>query len=220
MIYDYSTKNESFIELAYELKKEGVKNNNFFLCLFDEELAGIDPYDPKLSDTMKLKVQNECMNNYWYFIREIVKIPEAGGFTFYKLNKLNLATSFCMDLNLNTFTEGPRQSGKTIGVLIRYVWVYHFGTINSQMAFSNKRLDDSQLNLKRFNDIFDMLPDYLKSHVSSADRDNLDYIESDENGNSIKALSSPTTKQSADQLGRGFTSPSMWFNEPIIIVIL
>lgn len=213
MIFDYATKNESFIELAYELKKEGIRNNNFFLCLFDEELVGVDPYDPNLSDTMKLKVQNECMNNYWYFIREIVKIPEAGGFTFYKLNKLNLATSFCMDLNLNTFTEGPRQSGKTIGVLIRYVWVYHFGTINSQMAFSNKRLDDSQLNLKRFNNIFEMLPDYLKSHVSPNDRNNLDYIESAENGNSIKALSSPTTKQNADQLGRGFTSPSIWFDE-------
>lgn len=108
MIFDYATKNESFIELAYELKKEGIKNNNFFLCLFDEELVGVDPYDPTLSDTMKLKIQNECMNNYWYFIREVVKIPEAGGFTFYKLNKLNLATSFCMDLNLNTFTEGPK----------------------------------------------------------------------------------------------------------------
>ena len=70
------------------------------------------------------------------------------------------------------------------------------------MAFSNKRLDDSQLNLKRFNNIFEMLPDYLKSHVSPNDRNNLDYIESAENGNSIKALSSPTTKQNADQLGK------------------
>ena len=121
-------------------------------------------------------------------------------------------TSRAIDKKLSV-NNNQRQSGKTIGVLIRYVWVYHFGTINSQMAFSNKRLDDSQLNLKRFNNIFEMLPDYLKAHVSPNDRNNLDYIESAENGNSIKALSSPTTKQNADQLGRGFTSPSIWFDE-------
>lgn len=214
MIYDFSTKNESFIELAYELKEEGVSNYNFFLCLFDEELVGVDPYDPNLSESMQLKILNECINNYWYFIREIVKVPEPGGFTYYKLNKLNLATSFCMDLNLNSFIEGPRQSGKTIGVLIRYVWVYHYGTINSQMAFSNKRLDDSELNLKRFNNIFEQLPAYLKTHVNPAeDRDNLNYIECAMNGNSIRALSSPTTKQNADGLGRGFTSPLIWFDE-------
>lgn len=108
MIKDYLTKNDSFIELAYTLKKEGIKNYDFFLVLFDEDLAGIDPYDENLSDVLKLKVQRECINNYWYYIREIVRIPEAGGYTFYRINKLNLALSFCMDLNLNSFIEGPK----------------------------------------------------------------------------------------------------------------
>ena len=71
------------------------------------------------------------------------------------------------------------------------------------MAFSNKSLNDSQLNLKRFNGIIELLPDYLKSHLDpSVDRDNLDYIECASNGNNITALSSPTTKQRADQLGK------------------
>ena len=214
MIYDFQTKNESFIELAYELKKEGRKNYQFFLCLFDEELVGVDPYDPNLTDIQKLKINKEVMNNYWYFIREVVRIPEAGGSTDYKLNKLNLALSFCMDLSLNEFIEGPRQSGKTIGVCIRYVWTYHYGTINSQMGFSNKTLDDSMLNLKRFTDIFDLLPGYLKAHANkSLDRSNLDYIECKANGNNIKALASPITLASADKLGRGFTSPLFWFDE-------
>lgn len=214
MIYDYTTKNDSFIELAYQLKEEGIKNWNFFLVLFDEELVGVDPYDENLSMAMKLKIQREVINNYWYFIREVIKIPEAGGFTFYKLNKLNLATSFCMDLNLNEFIEGPRQSGKTIGVLCRYVWVYHYGTINSQMAFSNKKLDDSILNLKRFNNIFEMLPDYLKAHTDSTkDKSNQTYIECFSNKNNIQAMSSPVTKAAADQLGRGYTSPSIWWDE-------
>lgn len=108
MIYDFQTDNESFIEMAYELKQEGVKNWKFFLLLLDEDLVGVDPYDPNLSDAMKFKIQKEVMNNYWYFIRTIVKIPEPGGYTRYKLNKLNLAVSFCMELNLNSFIEGPK----------------------------------------------------------------------------------------------------------------
>ena len=102
-----------------------------------------------------------------------MRIPEPGGWTYYKLNKLNLAISFCMELNLNEFIEGPRQSGKTVAVNIRYTWTYHFGTMNSQMAYSNKKLDDSMLNLKRFKEITELLPDYLKIHIDpSKDRDN------------------------------------------------
>ena len=95
-----------------------------------------------------------------------------------------------------------RQSGKTVAVNIRYTWTYHFGTMNSQMAYSNKKLDDSMLNLKRFKEITELLPDYLKIHIDpSKDRDNLDYIQSFMNKNSIKALSAPTSLQSAEGLG-------------------
>ena len=38
MIFDFNTKNESFIEMAYELKNEGIKNWKFFLLLLDEDL--------------------------------------------------------------------------------------------------------------------------------------------------------------------------------------
>ena len=33
------------------------------------------------------------------------------------------------------------------------------------------------------------------------------------NKNSIKALSAPTSLQSAEGLGRGFTMPSLWYDE-------
>ena len=89
--------------------------------------------------------------------------------------------------------------------------MYNFGTINSQMAYSNKKLSDSILNLKRFKEIVDLLPDYLKSHIDeSNDRNNLDYIQSYINKNSIQALSAPNSLQSAEGLGRGFTMPCLW----------
>lgn len=107
-MYDYETKNESFVELAYTLKEEGVSNHSFFLLLIDEGLQGVDPYADDLSEELQLRILNECVNNFWYFIREIVRIPEPGGYTEYKINKLNLALSFCMELNLNIFVEGPK----------------------------------------------------------------------------------------------------------------
>ena len=107
-----------------------------------------------------------------------------------------------------------RQSGKTVAVNIRYTWIYNYGTMNSQMAFSNKKLDDSILNLKRFKEITDLLPDYLKTHIdTSKDRNNLDYIQNFLNKNNIKALSSPTSLQAAEGLGRGFTTPCLWYDE-------
>lgn len=107
-MYDFKTTNDSFIETAAELKSLGVKNYKFFLYLEDEELQGVDPYDPNLSDEMKLRIQNEVMNNYWYYIREVARLPESGGYARYKLNRLNLALSFCMDLNMNLFIEAPK----------------------------------------------------------------------------------------------------------------
>ena len=91
---------------------------------------------------------------------------------------------------------------------------YNFGTINSQMAYSNKKLSDSILNLKRFKEMVDLLPDYLKVHIDeSNDRNNLDYIQSYINKNSIQALSAPNSVGAAEGLGRGFTMPCLWYDE-------
>ena len=39
--------------------------------------------------------------------------------------------NFLFMLNFNQFVEMPRQHGKTIAALVRYLWVYNFGTSNS-----------------------------------------------------------------------------------------
>ena len=73
--------------------------------------------------------------NYWYFLREVVRIPDQGGSVNggarYKLNRGNLAMNFLFTLNYDMFVELPRQFGKTIGAVCRYLWVYNFGSTNS-----------------------------------------------------------------------------------------
>ena len=72
--YQMTTNNKSFLDMHHFLKAKGINNNKFFLVLFDPDLAGIDPRDPKLNRMMKQKVLRECITNYWYFLREIVRI--------------------------------------------------------------------------------------------------------------------------------------------------
>lgn len=104
-----TTKNKSFLDMHHYLKAIGVKNNEFMLTLIDPDLDGIDPHDPHLNAYYKQKVLRECMCNYWYFIREVVRIPSSGGKPMmYKLTRGNLALSFCQCLNLNVFYEAPR----------------------------------------------------------------------------------------------------------------
>ena len=104
-----TTKNKSFLDMHHYLKSIGIKNNEFMLTLLDPDLDGVDPYDPNLNTYYKQKILRECITNYWYFIREVVRIPSAGGAPIkYKLTRGNLALNFCQCLNLNVFYEAPR----------------------------------------------------------------------------------------------------------------
>ena len=116
--YQMSTANQSFLDMHYYLKERGIKNNAFFLAIFDTDLIGVDPRDPRLPFAMKQKVLAECCRNFWYFIREVVRIPVQGGAVGggipYKLSRGNLALNWACVNNINFFLELPRQHGKTI----------------------------------------------------------------------------------------------------------
>ena len=103
-----NTKNKSFLDMHHYLKNIGIKNNAFMLALIDPDLANIDPFDPNLNQIYKQKILVECMHNYWYFLREIVRLPSTGGSMRYELNRGNLAYNFCACLNYNIFFEEPR----------------------------------------------------------------------------------------------------------------
>ena len=76
--YQYSTTNRSFVDISNYLKAIGIKNYKFMLVLYDPDLAGIDPFDPNLSIAMKAKILKEIQRNYYYFIREVVRVPASG----------------------------------------------------------------------------------------------------------------------------------------------
>lgn len=216
-----TTKNKSFLDMYHYLQSIGIKNCGFMLTLIDPDLDGIDPHDPSLNMYYKQKVFRECLCNYWYFIREVVRLPSSGAKpVMYELTRGNLALNFCQCLNFNIFFELPRQRGKTVSAAIRYLYIYNFGTTNSKMAFLHKNNDGAKDNLQTIKDIRDLLPPYLimKERVlpdGKIDRgkNNTNEITNPYNNNNIKTFASATNKARAASLLRGKTLTIMWYDE-------
>lgn len=218
-IYDYDTSNSSFIAIASILRRKGIKNYNFFLKLYDEDLVGVDPYDPDLTQEYKLKIIIECRRNFWYFIREVMRIPAPGGYMRFKLHRGNLAAAWACSNNIPTYLVLPRQHGKTWLVIAFALWTFNFSTDNTNMLFMNKQLTDSQLNLKRLKDARELLPEYLRMTKTISSNGTLKDGPSNVNrvsnalNNEITVKASARNPVSADELGRGMTVAWVWIDE-------
>lgn len=214
-IYDINTKNISFIQTAKDLKMLGIKNNMFFLKLYDKSIQGLDPYSKLLTHEQVIKIINECIINPWYFIREVARIPEQGGTGIpYQLNRGNLAATWCFINGVDHYLVLPRQIGKTQSSLSILDWAFLVGTTNSEFMFINKKQEDSINNLARLKDQRDLLPKYLQFKLAFdedgkvvTDTNNVKKLSNAANGNSIVAKASAKSVESAEGLGRGCTQP-------------
>lgn len=221
--YQMSTSNTSFLNMHHYLKAIGIKNNRFMLVLYDPDLAGVDPYDPNLSLAIKTKILKEVQRNYWYFLREVVRVPSSGSpqGIRYELNRGNLAYNFCTMYNLNTFFEMPRQVGKTMAANVRYLWIYNFGSANSAMLFMNKQHPDAKRNLDQMKTVRSMLPSYLQfdqeySVVSGKKKklpSTVTTIQNPFNHNIIRTSPSARNAMAAANLIRGHTITNLWLDE-------
>lgn len=113
---DYSTKNTSFLDVQKELEQQGIKNNAFMLQLNDEDLKGLDMDDLSQSGDSALwkKLSLECIANPWYYFREVVKIPKAGGGNMpLPIDQGLLAQIFIILNEQSYWRTGHRQSLKT-----------------------------------------------------------------------------------------------------------
>ena len=218
-VLDFDTSNASFIAMASVLRRKGIKNWAFFLKLYDEDLRGVDPYDPNLTQEYKLKVLLECRKNLWYFIREVMRIPAPGDPMQFKLHRGNLALLWACVNNIPIYEILPRQHGKTWAVISYALWTFNYASDYTNMLFMNKQLTDSQLNLKRLKDSRELLPDYLKMNKTMSDKGELRESRGNVNSmrnslhNEISVKASARNPISADELGRGMTVAWVWIDE-------
>lgn len=224
--YQWDTTNLSFIKIAVLLKRAGIENYDFCLRLYDKSLMDVDPYDPDLSFEDMGKVLVEISRNYFYFLREIARVPtegastDVGGGTPFQLNRGNLAQAWCFEHNLSHYLEMPRQFGKTTGAVQRYLWQFSYGTTSSTTIFMNMDKAASVSNLTRLKESRALLPEYLRMNFSlddkgqlKADTDNVNEIKNKKLKNTILTKASARNVQNAERVGRGLTVPALWFDE-------
>lgn len=179
MIHNNLTKNKTFILTNEELKQLDVINNEFMLELHNEELLNIDPFSPDLTDQEKSAIIKECTINPWYFLREIVRIPNNGELKPFELNQGNTAMLYLFFNGINTAVCLPTMCGKTTSALCGILWYYNF-IDNQNILFGNKTLEESIDNLDIFNTIQYTLPDYIQDIKKSNVVDTMDSNKIDE----------------------------------------
>jgi hypothetical protein len=171
---DMGTKNVSFLQTHQELKFLGIKNNTFMLELKDLSLADVDPYDPYLDDFTKERILLECTNNFWYFVREVARVPIANAkpVPIY-LHRGTCAQYYLFLKHIDSTLNVPRRCYKTSNTLAGpYSWAYNFAVENGNFVMFN--YDNSQVwkNLEMFKGMLESLPSYMRfsqSVVEEAD---------------------------------------------------
>lgn len=206
-IWDTKTTNKSFLEFSALLKHMGVKNHLFPLALMQPELQGVDPFDPTLSDDLKLKIKIECTFNPWYFIREVMRVPPAAGDTPVKLeaNRGNISLWWSFLNHIDYFLVQIRQTGKSLNSDGISVWYQIFGARNSRANLFTKG-DLFKEHIARLKKLRALLPKYLVNIVKK-DTDNQKEFTNMSQGNRMVVYIPQKDEEAANNLGRGLTTP-------------
>ena len=237
--YDTKTPNKSFLQLATDLRSFGVKNWYFMLEIKDPSLVHIDPYavdkdgHTTCTKDQVSRISLEIMNNPWYFLREIARIPTSGlsGGSPYKANRGNIAQAWCLLNGIDSWLCLTRQQGKTKSALAIEYWGYSWGTLDSTFIFINKDGENAKTNLRDFAAIGELLPEYLR-YESLLTEDgkvvkgvkNATRMMHPVTSNQVLVKSKATSYEDALNKARGLTAPILHFDEceftPFIDVIV
>ena len=222
-IYDYHTKNKSFLKVQKQLELLGVRNNEFFLLLLNPRLQGVDPHDPNISPELAMMVIEECQLNFFYYLREVVRIPQQGaGTVMFELDRATLAAAYCFINDINFYLIKPRQTGKSVGICAFLSWAFRFGITNGGFAFYANKEKNSKANLKRMKTYLGLLPKYM-ANMGTQTIDNSGKIV--RKTNNIKRYSEPVTgnvadvmncaisEETAEELGRGDSHNFEFYDE-------
>lgn len=172
VFYDFDTKNDSFINMVQLLKDDGVENNKFFLTLRDTSLRDLDPHSDNLTKEQKLKIILECINNPWYFFREIMRVPVSGSKEVapFNLNRANLASIWCYFNSIDHFKQAPRDTYTTTTNLsiVLYDLFYTDGIYD--LSYRSSILNSCGGDYHKLKTLIPLLPKYFHRDMNFIDR--------------------------------------------------
>ena len=225
--YHWKTKNQSFLDLYKDLKTLGIKNNKFFLALYDTTLEDFDPFQAVVPLEMQARIVREIIINPWYYLREIARIPVdgkpicPGGGSPFIIDRNSAATWWLFIHGIDTYSSKPRQCGKTQDALQKINYSYNYGAMAATITMANKDLTLNKMNLARLKAQRDMLPIYLQmknvfdteTMKFAKETSNVTSMKNPITKNNIILLPTANSEAKADGLGRGYTSSIQFWDE-------
>ena len=217
-VIHYETKNKTFLNLAEVYHQLGVKNCAFHLALLQPELKDVNPHDENLPIEIKAKILYECKENFWYWLREVARIPVPGSLvaTEFQANRANIALYWFFFNHVMVLIVILRQTGKTTMLMALVTYLMNFGATNSFINLLTKSEGLKAETLKKVKDLFDELPEYL-NFSTKKDIFNSDEVKIEALNNKFKGNLSSSSPKQAEKVGRGFTSPINIIDEAAFI---
>ncbi|QAX96101.1 DNA helicase or terminase large subunit [Vibrio phage vB_VmeM-Yong XC32] len=214
-IADTSTTNASFLHYAKTLKSLGCANHAWPLALMNPALQGVDPFSPDLTTEQVAAIAIESNYNYWYFLREVARVPQAGTPepSKYLANRANMALNWCFLNNIDFANIMPRQCGKSVGADILNNWLMHVAGKKLSIQLLTRGDDLRVKNIKRLKEIRDLLPPYLSFYQPGKDANNTEKLTCNLLGNEYVTAVAQKDKGAADNVGRGLTCPIIQLDE-------
>lgn len=211
-IYDTSTKNRSFVDVASKYKSMGVSNYAFCLVLLNSSLQGVDPHSKDLTYEQKAAIRVECQYNPWYFLREVARVVGQGGpDTEFRANRGNICAFWLFLCHQDFVLIQSRQTGKSIVADFILIWVLLFSgyQTNINLITLNDKLRVS--NMIRIKKAIKLLPAYLRT--TKGEKDNTEEVTYSPLGNRIIAHINSDSKDKARETARGQTAPINYGDE-------
>jgi len=216
-IPDWNTSSVSAKRMAkFYYEVEGIENFDFFLSLLNPAVQGLDPRDPNLTEYERAIILEETKLNFWYYIREVARVPGKGGGDAvpFKLHRGNIATFFGLLSGATTWYLGPRQfAGKSLTVDMINSWVMNFAGKNSTINLLTKDDKLRTTNLLRLKDIRKELPSWMQSRSKMDVMNTTEFSVALLNNRYVGNVPSKAEKDAKNK-ARGFTSEFNHLDEP------
>lgn len=213
-VVDTECPNTSFLRYASLLKSMGVKNHNFVLQLHDRELAGINAFDPGLSQEQIMRIALECWANPFFYMRYIARAPggDPGNPNLFRANRGNMALFWAFFNHITTILIQIRQTGKSFSTDTLMTYLLNIRCKNTSINLLTKDDTLRSANLERLKDIEMQLPYYLKQRTRG-DIGNTEELSVHALGNSYRGHLPNKSPKMALNVGRGLTSPIFQIDE-------
>jgi hypothetical protein len=159
-------------------------------------------------------VADECAENFWYFLREVYRVPPAAGTEPdpFRANRANISYFWLFFNHITTLLIQPRQTGKSLTYETKDVYLVDLKEVKYSISILVK--DDKLRSSvsRKIIDKFDYLPPYLNM-LTPKDVKNKERITVKAFNNIIELFVGQRDPKLADNVGRGMTTPTADIDE-------